>query len=74
VDTHISAFLVVAVVKHAPEHMKRSSETGQPAAPRAVQAKPSAQQESLDTGQNHVVRGSCVVKTTPTITPNPTPE
>jgi hypothetical protein len=47
--------------------------TGQPAAPKAQQARPSAEQMGLGEGWNHVVREGRVVKATTTLPANPHP-
>jgi len=46
-----------ALAKQAPERSRKNVATGQPAAPKAQQAGPSAEQMDLGEGWNHVVRG-----------------
>jgi hypothetical protein len=46
-----------ALAKQAPERARKSAATGQPAAPKAQRAGPSAEQMELGEGWNHVVRG-----------------
>jgi len=60
-----------------PERAHKKAATGHPAAPKAQQAGPSAEQMDLGEGWNNVVRGGCVVKattTTPPPNPNPSPQ
>jgi len=50
----------------------KKGRTGQPAAPKAEHADPSAKQMDLGKGWNHVVRGGCVkATTTPPTKPHP---
>ena len=58
--------------KQAPELVRKSPATGQPAAPKAQRAGPSAEQMDLGEEWNHVVRGVCCqVHHYSTRTPNP---
>jgi hypothetical protein len=63
-----------ALAKQAPERARKSAATGQPAAPKAQRAGPSAEQMDLGEGWNHVVRGGRVLKATTTPIPNPSPQ
>ena len=62
-----------ALAKQEPVRRRKSVATGQPAAPKAQRAGPSARQRDLGEGWNHVVRGGRVIKatTTPLTKPNP---
>jgi hypothetical protein len=62
-----------ALAKEVPERSRKSVTTGQPAAPKAQRAGPSAEQMDLGEGRNHIVRGGLVVKATTTPPPNPHP-
>jgi len=62
-----------ALAKQAPERSRKSVATAQPAAPKAQQAGPSAEQKNLGEGWNHVVRGGRVVKATTNPRDNPHP-
>jgi hypothetical protein len=50
--------------RRQPERRLESGATGRPAAPKPVGAGPSAEQQSLGPGWNHVVQGCRVVKAT----------
>jgi len=65
----------VALAKQASERSRKSVVTALPAAPKAQQAGPSAEQKNLGEGWNHVVRGGRVVKVTknPHNNPHPNP-
>jgi len=63
-----------ALAKQAPERSRKSVATGQPAAPKAQRAGPSAEQMDLGEGWNHVVRGGRVVKATTTPPTNSHPK
>ena len=63
----------LALAKQAPQRAPRNA----PAAPKAQQARPSAEQLALGEGWSHVVRGGRVAKataTTPPPNPNPPPQ
>jgi hypothetical protein len=63
-----------ALAKQAPDRSRKSVATGHPAAPKAQQASPSAEQMELGEGWNHVVRGGRVAKvSTPPANPHPNP-
>ena len=63
----------VALAKQAPERSRKSVAAGQPAAPKAQRASPSAEQMNLGEGWNHVVQGRRVVNATTTSPTNPHP-
>jgi len=58
-----------ALAKQAPQRAPRNAATGYPAAPKAQQAGPSAEQLVLGEGLSHVVRGGRVAKATSTSPP-----
>jgi len=66
-----------ALAKQAPQRAPWNAATGHPAAPKAQQAGPSAEQLALGEGWRHVVRGGRVAKasaTTPPPNPDPPPQ
>ena len=63
-----------ALAKRAPEGVRKSAATSQPAAHKAQRAGPSTEQSDLGEGWNHVVRGGRVVKATIVPNPEPTPK
>ena len=63
-----------ALAKQAPALGRRTAATSQPAAPKAKQAGPSAEQMDLGEGWSHVVRGGRIVRASaPSTIPKPTP-
>ena len=59
----------MALAKQAPQRAPKNAATGHPAAPKAQQAGPSAEQLAIGEGWSHVVRRGSVAKATATIPP-----
>ena len=58
-----------AFAKQAPQRAPKNAATGHPAAPRAQQAGPSAEQLALGEGWSHVVRGGVLPRLLPPLRP-----